>query len=96
MHVKRSARMVLHPGAGPPGDLTAGENALQGRPLMYACSRPPQPTAPSDRSPSTSACCGGFGLSGDKPIVLVRIHEAAAVAGAVPAACSSRGGVLAR
>jgi cyclic beta-1,2-glucan synthetase len=81
MHVKRSARMAATLAQVRLRDLGVApeENAaLQDltTALMYACSRPPQPTAlTADRSLVNQRLLWRFGLSGDKPIVLVRIHE---------------------
>ena len=80
MHVKRSARMAATLAQIRLRDLGVApeENAaLQDltTALMYACSRSPQPTSPTaDRSLVNQRLLWRFGLSGDKPIVLVRIH----------------------
>ncbi|MBC7548346.1 MAG: hypothetical protein H7224_06855, partial [Polaromonas sp.] len=80
MHVKRSARMAATLAQVRLRDLGMApeENAaLQDltTALMYACSRPPQATSANpDRSLVNQRLLWRFGLSGDKPIVLVRIH----------------------
>ena len=83
MHVKRSARMaatlaqVRLRDLGVPPDENAALQDLTTA-LMYACSRPPlaSPATPAspDRSLVNQRLLWRFGLSGDKPIVLVRIH----------------------
>ena len=80
MHVKRSARMAATLAQVRLRDLGVApdENAaLQDltTALMYACSRPPlaSPSTP-DRSLVNQRLLWRFGLSGDKPIVLVRVH----------------------
>ena len=80
MHVKRSARMaatlaqVRLRDLGVLPDENAGLQDLTTA-LMYACSRPPQVApATADRTLVNQRLLWRFGLSGDTPIVLVRIH----------------------